>query len=171
MRFLPKKLAISMLLTVFVAGPGAQELARKTPPVVVREVKADYTKEARDARIEGIVRVDAVVLKDGSVGDVTVTKSLDQKYGLDEQAVNQSNSGNSSQERRTENPLMCSCRLRWVFTLSRRIHLRQMNSPNTPDTGHQARRRLQNAEYGVVGNGEIDSGCRAAQSIGCVVSR
>ncbi len=31
--------------------------------------------------------LDAVVLKDGTVGEVTVTKSLDKEYGLDDQAV------------------------------------------------------------------------------------
>jgi protein TonB len=36
--------------------------------------------------VQGNVQVDAVVLADGSVGDVTVTKSLDAE--LDEQAVN-----------------------------------------------------------------------------------
>lgn len=83
----PRAIAMCALMTAVVAIASAQERARQTTPVLVKEVRADYTKEAREARIEGIVRVGAVVLKDGSVGDVNVTKSLDQQYGLDEQAV------------------------------------------------------------------------------------
>jgi TonB family protein len=66
-----------------IPGPGAT-----LPPRVVRSVKAVYTPEARVARIEGTVLVDAVVLSDGTVGDdVKVVQSLDTKFGLDDQAV------------------------------------------------------------------------------------
>lgn len=88
MRLSLRALVISGLLATCVAAVGvAQEQASQTMPVVVKTVHAQYTKEAREARIQGIVVLDVVVLKDGSVGDVTVSKSLDQKYGLDEQAV------------------------------------------------------------------------------------
>ena len=56
-------------------------------PVVLREVKPDYTDEAKRERIQGTVEMGVVVKDDGTVGDVTVTRSLDAKYGLDEQAV------------------------------------------------------------------------------------
>jgi protein TonB len=68
----------------------AQELPRSgvTPPRVVKQVKAIYTPEARAAGIQGTVTLDVLVLKDGRVGDdVQVIRSLDTKYGLDEQAV------------------------------------------------------------------------------------
>src|SRR3954469_18218099 len=54
-----------------------------TPPRLLREVKNRYTVEAMRQRVEGTVWVQAVVLPDGTVGDVTVTKSLDRRYGLD----------------------------------------------------------------------------------------
>lgn len=57
------------------------------PPQVVRQVKAYYTEEAKKAGIQGSVYLDAVVLTDGTVGEVRVTRSLDAKYGLDAQAV------------------------------------------------------------------------------------
>ena len=81
--------ALLLLVAVIGSAPfaAAQEIERKTSPVLIREFKPDYTREARDAKIEGVVEMSAVVLEDGSVGDVTVTKSLDQKYGLDEEAV------------------------------------------------------------------------------------
>jgi periplasmic protein TonB len=58
-----------------------------TLPVPVRQVKAGYTTAAMDARIEGSVVMDVVVLADGKVGNVAVTESLDKEYGLDTQAV------------------------------------------------------------------------------------
>jgi protein TonB len=54
-----------------------------TLPTPIREVKAGYTAAAMDARIEGTVVTEAVVLTDGKVGEVTVTQSVDKGYGLD----------------------------------------------------------------------------------------
>ena len=58
-----------------------------TMPAIVTEVKPDYTPEAKKAGIQGLVEMSVVVKDDGTVGEVKVTKSLDQKYGLDDQAV------------------------------------------------------------------------------------
>jgi len=58
-----------------------------TLPSVVSETKPEYTQEAKDARIQGLVLLAVVVKTDGTVGDVKVTKSLDSKYGLDKAAV------------------------------------------------------------------------------------
>jgi len=68
----------------------AQELPSNAvkPPRVVKQVRATYTPEARAAGIQGTVTLDVLVLKDGHVGaDVKVIRSLDTKYGLDEQAI------------------------------------------------------------------------------------
>jgi protein TonB len=58
-----------------------------TVPKVIHEVKPTYTPEAMQARIQGSVFMTVVVLPSGDVGDVTVTESLDQEHGLDQQAV------------------------------------------------------------------------------------
>lgn len=58
-----------------------------TPPRVTHEVKADYTKAALDAKVQGEVWLSVVVKKDGTVGDVQVRQSLDTKFGLDDAAV------------------------------------------------------------------------------------
>jgi len=68
--------------TVYSPGTGV------SLPVLQRRVQPIYTQEAKDAHIEGTVLLDAVVLADGTVGEVTVVRSLDTTYGLDEQAVN-----------------------------------------------------------------------------------
>jgi TonB family protein len=58
-----------------------------TLPIPIREVKPGYTAAAMEARIEGKVGLDIVVLDDGKVGEVKVSQSLDMEYGLDTQAV------------------------------------------------------------------------------------
>ena len=84
--------ALAVALTATLASVSAQEVFTTkddgvTLPTVERSVKASYTPAAMEARIEGMVLLDAVVLADGKVGDVTVTRSLDMEYGLDTQAV------------------------------------------------------------------------------------
>lgn len=39
------------------------------------------------AKIQGVVLLECVVMADGTVGRVTIVRSLDQAFGLDEQAV------------------------------------------------------------------------------------
>ena len=39
------------------------------------------------ARIQGIVALEAIVLPDGSVGRIRVIRSLDNAFGLDDEAV------------------------------------------------------------------------------------
>jgi TonB family protein len=55
------------------------------PPRLLREVKADYTDDARRRGIEGEVLLEIVVRRDGSVGDVRVLRGLDR--GLDQRAA------------------------------------------------------------------------------------
>jgi protein TonB len=56
-------------------------------PRVIFEKKPQYTADAMRAKVQGIVELEAVVLTDGSVGDVRVTRSLDRTFGLDHQAI------------------------------------------------------------------------------------
>jgi len=56
-------------------------------PVVIKEVKPNYTGEAMRARIQGMVTMEAIVMPDGSVGNVHIIKSLDNVFGLDQEAV------------------------------------------------------------------------------------
>jgi TonB family protein len=55
------------------------------PPRLLREVRADYTDEARRANIEGEVELEIVVRRDGTVGDVRILRGL--RGGLSERAV------------------------------------------------------------------------------------
>ena len=56
-----------------------------TAPRLLREIKAEYTEEARRRAITGDVLLEIVVLRDGSVGDVTVLSGLG--MGLDQRAI------------------------------------------------------------------------------------
>lgn len=56
------------------------------PPRLLREVRADYTDEARRANIEGEVELEIVVRRDGTVGEVRIVRGL--RGGLNERAVN-----------------------------------------------------------------------------------
>lgn len=58
-----------------------------TMPRIVKEIRAGYTADAMRARIEGSILLEAIVQTDGTVGEVRVKRSLDQRYGLDEAAV------------------------------------------------------------------------------------
>jgi protein TonB len=55
------------------------------PPRLLREIKADYTDEARRRNLTGDVVLEIVVKSDGSVGDITVLDGLG--AGLDQRAV------------------------------------------------------------------------------------
>jgi TonB family protein len=56
-----------------------------SPPAVIYKVEPQYTPEARDAKIEGAVTVQAVINTGGTAENIHVTKSLDP--GLDANAI------------------------------------------------------------------------------------
>jgi protein TonB len=56
-------------------------------PRILREVKPQYTADAMRAKVQGVVELEAVVLADGTVGEVRIVRSLDSIFGLDEEAV------------------------------------------------------------------------------------
>ena len=56
-------------------------------PALIKEVRPEYTPGALQAGVQGVVELEAIVLANGVIGDVRVTKSLDTQYGLDAQAI------------------------------------------------------------------------------------
>jgi protein TonB len=84
-RLLMTALVVSAVVTVVQAQEVFKPGDGVSLPTVVKQVQPQYTQEALAARIEGAVTLTTVVLSDGSVGDVTVSESLDSM--LDEQAV------------------------------------------------------------------------------------
>jgi TonB family protein len=55
------------------------------PPRLLKEVRADYTDEARRANVTGEVLLEIVVRRDGSVGEIRILRRLGS--GLDQRAV------------------------------------------------------------------------------------
>ncbi|HXH06879.1 MAG TPA: TonB family protein [Vicinamibacterales bacterium] len=56
-------------------------------PRLIYEKKPSYTAEAMRAKVQGVVELEAVVLPDGTVGEIRVTRSLDRAFGLDQEAI------------------------------------------------------------------------------------
>jgi len=56
-------------------------------PQLLHEEKPAYTAGAMRAKVQGMVEVEAVVLPDGTVGQVQIVRSLDDRFGLDDKAL------------------------------------------------------------------------------------
>ena len=56
-------------------------------PVLVKETKPLFSDKAQRAKVQGVVTMEAVIGRDGKVGEVRVVRSLDREFGLDEEAV------------------------------------------------------------------------------------
>jgi TonB family protein len=101
-----RRLVFSLVVSLFVAGAAASAAVTSFPitspssqpavhrpgngvtlPVVLEEYKPSYTAAALQEKIQGSVFMAVVVGESGDVVEVTVSKSLDAEYGLDDQAV------------------------------------------------------------------------------------
>lgn len=79
----PMSGALYAQTTVYGAKPGKGT----TLPVVLKELKPDYTREAMQKKIQGSVFLSIVINEKGDVSEVKVDRSLDAEYGLDQRAV------------------------------------------------------------------------------------
>jgi protein TonB len=73
------------------------------PPRLLREVKAQYTEDARRKGVTGAVVLEIVIKSDGSVGDVKVLRGLGS--GLDDRAITAVRSWRFSPARRLGSPV------------------------------------------------------------------
>jgi periplasmic protein TonB len=85
------------------------------PPRLLREVKAEYTDEARRRNITGDVVLEIVVKRDGTVGDVTVLQG--RGAGLDQRAVAAVRQWRFSPARRRGEPVDVIVEVAVEFTL------------------------------------------------------
>jgi periplasmic protein TonB len=88
-----------------------------TSPVVLREVKPQYTAEAMRAKVQGTVWLQCVVMPDGTVGNVQVTKSLDSTFGLDQEAIKAAKQWRFKPGMRTGEPVPVLVTIELTFTL------------------------------------------------------
>ena len=86
-----KLFAVACMVAASLGSLAAQEVYKVgngvSLPVVVTRVNPQYTEDAKKARLEGIVGLNATVLPNGSVSDVKVIRSLDSTFGLDQEAL------------------------------------------------------------------------------------
>jgi periplasmic protein TonB len=86
-------------------------------PRLIKEVKPNYTGEAMRAKIQGVVQMEAIVMPDGSVGQVSITRSLDPTFGLDEEAVRTVKQWRFAPGTRMGQPVAVLVEIEMTFTL------------------------------------------------------
>jgi TonB family protein len=87
-------------------------------PALVHEVKPRYTEGAMRARVQGFVRLEAVVGVDGTVGDVRITTPLDPE--LDVQAIDALKQWTFKPGTRPDEPVPVLVEIEMTFTLKGR---------------------------------------------------
>ena len=70
------------------AGPGLAGVSGITLPKLIEKVRPDYPEMARKARLESRVFLKAVVLADGSVGEIELIRCDCPSMGFEESAIN-----------------------------------------------------------------------------------
>jgi len=86
-------------------------------PRVIQEVRPQYTADAMRAKVQGTVWVECVVMPDGTVGEATVTKSLDSVFGLDQEALKAAKRWRFVPGRRLGQPVSVLVTIELTFTL------------------------------------------------------
>ncbi len=86
-------------------------------PRVVQEIRPQYTADAMRAKVQGTVWVECVVLPDGTVGEASVTKSLDSVFGLDQEALKAAKRWRFIPGRRLGQPVPVLVTIELTFTL------------------------------------------------------
>jgi protein TonB len=86
-------------------------------PRVLREVKPQYTSDAMRAKVQGVVLLECVVQKDGSVGEVQVVRSLDSTFGLDGEAIKAAKQWRFAPGTRMGEPVPVLITIELTFTL------------------------------------------------------
>lgn len=89
-------------------------------PRVLRQVHPNYTADALRAKVQGSVCVEAVVLPDGSVGQARVVRSLDPKFGLDEEALKAARQWRFAPGTRLGQPVAVLVTIEMTFSLWRK---------------------------------------------------
>jgi TonB family protein len=88
-----------------------------TTPRVLREVKPQYTSDAMRARVQGTVWVECVVQPTGVCTNIEIVRSLDQNFGLDQQAVRAASEWRFAPGTRLGEPVPVLVTIELTFTL------------------------------------------------------
>ena len=88
-----------------------------TLPKAIKEVKPEYTQAAMDKHIQGSVMLECVVGEDGTVTAITVLKSLDTEFGLDQAAIDAAGQWLFDPGRKDGKPVAVRIVMQMAFTL------------------------------------------------------
>lgn len=108
---LPLSSRLEQYTKVYKPGDGV------TLPEVVKEAKPVYTPGAMQRRVQGSVFMAVVVLENGTVGDVTISKSLDEE--LDQEAVKAMKQWEFKPGTREGKPVAVQVEVEMTFTLKK----------------------------------------------------
>ena len=86
-------------------------------PVLVRQVKPEYTTEAVRARTQGTIGLECVIERDGSVGMCDVVRTISAAFGLDAQAVKAAQQWRFRPAMRAGEPVPVRVPIELAFTL------------------------------------------------------
>jgi len=86
-------------------------------PRLLKEVKPQYTAQAMRAKIQGTVLLQCVVMPDGTVANITVVRSLDSSFGLDQEAVKAARQWQFAPGTRFGQPVAVQVTIEIAFTL------------------------------------------------------
>jgi TonB family protein len=97
------------------AGPVYKPGDGVSAPVLVKQVKPQYTADAMRAKVQGVVTLECVVQPDGAIGETRVTKAL--HPGLDQEAIKAVKQWRFKPGRRDGKPVPVRITLEVTFTL------------------------------------------------------
>ena len=86
-------------------------------PKLLREVKPQYTAQAMRAKIQGTVLLQCIVMPDGTVSNITVVRSLDSSFGLDQEAIKAARQWQFAPGTRFGQPVPVQVTIEIAFTL------------------------------------------------------
>ena len=112
-----RSMLFALAAVVLVSAPfAAQEQPRTTMPVLVKEVKPEYTDAAKARKVQGSVELALLVQADGAPGpDIRVTKSLDPD--LDQQAIKAARQWRFKPGTKDGQPVPVEVNIEMTFTL------------------------------------------------------
>ena len=98
---------------VYAPGPASGV----TVPRVVKEVRPQYTARAMQKKIQGSVWLSCVVSTGGKIVEVKVTKSLDDEFGLDQEAIKAASQWEFEPGKKDGTPVAVRVTIELTFTL------------------------------------------------------
>lgn len=146
----------ALALVVIPAATQERPATAKTSPVLIREVKPQYTDAAKARKIQGTVELVVLVQADGTVGpDVRVTKSLDPD--LDQEAIKAARQWRFNPGTKDGEPVAVEVNLEMTFTLREGPVYRVGNGVTAPQPTKHANPRYTDAarQAGLQGRVEL----------------